>query len=157
MLLSQNQCIYSYIDSGAHGEMPSNQKIPARALLMWSGNRSFEESIPTIHWCPDDLLTKGVLQFVFKALLFFSTRRWGGLHSSRWTRVNGKSNVLAMRSRFDLGVEVFTPRSGAGVTSCNLSWDHLYALASQYETPWGLLKVLDPWPNNLGISLHKSM
>ena len=34
--------------------------------------------------------------------------------------------VFAMGSTVDLGVELFTPRSGVGVISWNSSRDHLY-------------------------------
>ena len=36
------------------------------------------------------------------------------------------ATVFAMGSRFDLGVEIFTPRSGVGVISRNTSRNHLY-------------------------------
>ena len=40
---------------------------------------------------PDDRLTEGVLRFrVFDNLPHLRARMWGGLHSSRWIRVNTK-------------------------------------------------------------------
>ena len=36
--------------------------------MWWSGDRSFYEAIPTLHWRPDDRLTEGVLRF--RVLLF---------------------------------------------------------------------------------------
>ena len=78
---------------GTHGEYLSSLKIWARVPLWWSGDCSFEESIPTLHWRPDNRRTEGSSDFVFLiAFLTLCNRRWGELHSSRWTRVNGKLN-----------------------------------------------------------------
>ena len=37
-------------------------------VVWWSGDRSFYEAIPTLHWYPDDRLSEGVLRF--RALYF---------------------------------------------------------------------------------------
>ena len=117
----------SHLHSGTHGEIPRHQRIRARAPLWWSADRSFEESIQTLHWRPDDRRTEGVLRSrVFDSLPYLGTRRWGGLHSSRWTRVNGKldrgCDGVEVRSRCGslhttIGVDVIT---------WNPSRDHLY-------------------------------
>ena len=57
--------------------------------LWWIGDRSFEESIPTLHWRPDDLLTEEVLRcraVIFTHLVYLSVR-WVApfkVESSRW-------------------------------------------------------------------------
>ena len=59
--------------------------------VRWSNDRFFDESIPDLHWRPDYRLTEVYSDSVFLiAFLTLCTRRWGGLHSSRWTRVKGK-------------------------------------------------------------------
>ena len=46
--------------------------------MWWSGDRSFEESVPALPWRPDDRLTEGVLRFravTFDHLVYPSVRR----------------------------------------------------------------------------------
>ena len=81
--------------------------------MWWSGDRSFEESIPTLHWRPDDRLTEEVLRFRVIDCLPHLVPVGGAGCTLLGVLVSMEHlAVFAMGSRFDLGVEIFTPRSG---------------------------------------------
>ena len=80
--------------------------------VRWSNDRSFDESIPALNWRPDDRLTEVYSDSVFLiAFLTLCTRRWAGCTLPAGLVSRENLTVFAMRSRFNLGVEIFTPRS----------------------------------------------
>ena len=52
------------VEDGCGSGLVSSSKV------WWSGDRSFYEAITTLHWCPDDRLSEGVLRF--RALYFLA-------------------------------------------------------------------------------------
>ena len=66
-------------------EYAINTPTQPTGILWWSGYRKMTVVLPTLNWLPDDLLTEGYPNFVYKASLTLCTRRLEGLHSSGWT------------------------------------------------------------------------
>ena len=79
--------------------------------MWWSDDRSFYETIPTIHWCPDDRLLEEGTQFsclVFSLSTCLPVKRagctlLGGLVSREKLTVLGMGLVIVRKSSHDHG------------------------------------------------------
>ena len=147
-------------------------------MLWWRGNRTSWESISTLHWRPDDRITNGYPDSMLYASPTLCTRRWGGSHSSRWTRVmqsltvveidaiawkpshdsecTGKVLDMSHIDLYEISLSIVNSRSARLLTSWTVSWSCLFCICVRCVRSQlgGLLRVLYPWPNDPGISLE---
>ena len=66
--------------------------VPVRSItaVWWSGDHTLLVT-PTLHWCPDHWLSEEVIRFrVHDSFTHPMNPSVGGMHSSRWTRVDWK-------------------------------------------------------------------